>query len=151
MPGLTMRRVQSIDCEKKSATVIGQCRFWAAPDVYRLPTAVWPHESKGCSNEYGVAPSRYRPVGINTEENMLVLSRRPGEEVVIAGNIRVTIIAAKGDRVRIGIVAPPSVIVDRKEIHDLRAEWAGQKARPKSGRPAGQDRFGNLHSGSPHT
>ena len=82
---------------------------------------------------------------------MLVLSRRPGEEVVIAGNIRVAIIAAEGNRVRIGIVAPPSVTVDRKEIHDLRAEWASRKARPKSGRMAGQDRSGNLHSGSPHT
>ena len=82
---------------------------------------------------------------------MLVLSRRPGEEVVIAGNIRVTIIAAKGDRVRIGIAAPPSVTVDRKEIHDRRAEWAGEKARPRSGQQAGKDRNRNLHSGSPHT
>jgi carbon storage regulator len=67
---------------------------------------------------------------------MLVLSRRPGEEVVIAGNIRVTIIAAEGNRVRIGIVAPSSVTVNRKEIHDRREEWASRKARPKSGRMA---------------
>ena len=82
---------------------------------------------------------------------MLVLSRRPGEEVVIAGNIRVTIIAAEGNRVRIGIAAPPSVTVNRKEIHDRRAEWTSQTTRPKSGRPAGQDSSGNLHSGSPHS
>jgi carbon storage regulator len=60
---------------------------------------------------------------------MLVLSRRLGEEVVIAGIIRVTIVAAKGDRVRIGIAAPPSVTVHRKEVQDRRAERARRKAR----------------------
>jgi carbon storage regulator len=53
---------------------------------------------------------------------MLVLSRRVGEEIVIHGNVRLSIIAVKGDRVRVGIAAPPSVTVDRKEIHDRRAE-----------------------------
>jgi carbon storage regulator len=53
---------------------------------------------------------------------MLVLSRRVGEEIVIHGNIRLTIVAVKGNGVRVGIAAPPSVTVDRKEIHDRRAE-----------------------------
>jgi carbon storage regulator len=53
---------------------------------------------------------------------MLVLSRRIGEEIVIDGKIRLTIIALKGGSVRIGIAAPPSTTVDRKEIHDRRAE-----------------------------
>jgi carbon storage regulator len=53
---------------------------------------------------------------------MLVLSRRVGEQIVIHGNIRVTIVEVKGSSVRIGITAPPSVTVDRKEIHDRRAE-----------------------------
>ena len=57
---------------------------------------------------------------------MLVLSRRLGEEVVIAGTIRVTILGTNGDRVRIGIVAPPSVPVQRQEVHDRRAEQTGQ-------------------------
>lgn len=51
---------------------------------------------------------------------MLVLTRSPGEEIIIDGNIRVTVVSVKGDRVRIGIVAPPDVIVDRAEIHELR-------------------------------
>jgi carbon storage regulator len=55
---------------------------------------------------------------------MLILSRRVGEEIVIQGNVRLTIVAVKGDRVRLGILAPPSVTVDRKEIHDRRAELA---------------------------
>ena len=53
---------------------------------------------------------------------MLVLSRRLGEEVVIDGNIRVTVVAVKGDRVRLGITAPPEVPVDRQEVRDRRAE-----------------------------
>ena len=54
---------------------------------------------------------------------MLVLSRRVGEEIVIDGCIRVSITAIKGDRVRVGITAPPSVAVDRKEVHDRRAQF----------------------------
>jgi carbon storage regulator len=80
---------------------------------------------------------------------MLVLTRRPGEELVIAGNIRVTIVAAKGNRVRVGIAAPPSVTVNRKEIEDQRSEWATGK--PQCGRQARQHRNGALHSRSPHT
>ena len=35
---------------------------------------------------------------------MLVLTRRPGEAIVIDGAISVTVLAVKGDRVRIGHV-----------------------------------------------
>lgn len=54
---------------------------------------------------------------------MLVLSRRPGEEIVINNNIRVTVVAVKGDRVRIGISAPAEVPVDRAEIHARRMQF----------------------------
>jgi carbon storage regulator len=54
---------------------------------------------------------------------MLVLTRRVGEEIVINGNIRVIVTAVNGEKVRLGIVAPPSVPVDRKEVHDRRAEF----------------------------
>jgi carbon storage regulator len=47
---------------------------------------------------------------------MLVLSRRIGEEIVIAGDIRVTIVGVKGQRVRVGITAPRSVSVARQEL-----------------------------------
>ncbi len=63
---------------------------------------------------------------------MLVLSRRPGEEIVINGNIRVTVVEIRGNQVRIGITAPPSVTVDRQEVHDRRRQQAGRArgARP---------------------
>jgi carbon storage regulator CsrA len=47
-----------------------------------------------------------------------VLSRKIGEEIVIAGNIKVRVVAVQGDRVRVGVEAPPHVPVDRQEIHD---------------------------------
>jgi carbon storage regulator len=54
---------------------------------------------------------------------MLVLSRRVGETIVIDDQIRVTVVAVHGDRVRLGIVAPPEVPVDRQEIHARRAAF----------------------------
>ncbi len=61
---------------------------------------------------------------------MLVLTRRPGEEIVIDGNIRVTVVSVKGDRIRIGIEAPPSVVVDRQEIHERRQHSPNQVPHP---------------------
>lgn len=55
---------------------------------------------------------------------MLVLSRRVGEEIVIDGRIRVTISSIKGDRVRIGIEAPPDVPVHRLEVYQRTLEFA---------------------------
>jgi len=63
---------------------------------------------------------------------MLVLSRQLGEEVVIDGSIRVSIVAVKGDRVRIGIAAPPSVAVDRQEVYERRAGCILRKAPAES-------------------
>jgi carbon storage regulator len=47
---------------------------------------------------------------------MLVLSRRLGEQIVIGGEIRITVVAVQGNKVRIGITAPPNIRVDREEI-----------------------------------
>ena len=58
---------------------------------------------------------------------MLVLTRRLGEEIVIAGNIRINVVAVHGDRVRLGISAPDSVTVDRQEIHERRMSFAGEQ------------------------
>ena len=54
---------------------------------------------------------------------MLVLSRRTGEEIIVANHIVVRVIAINGGAVRLGIEAPKDVLVDRKEIHDLRATF----------------------------
>ena len=49
---------------------------------------------------------------------MLVLTRKPGEQLVIGNNIRITIVSVGPGRVKIGIEAPPDVRVDRQEIHE---------------------------------
>jgi carbon storage regulator len=47
---------------------------------------------------------------------MLVLSRRKEESVIIAGNVTVTVLEIRGDKVRLGIAAPRDVAVHRSEI-----------------------------------
>jgi carbon storage regulator len=54
---------------------------------------------------------------------MLVLTRRIDDTIVIDGRIRVTVLSVKGQAVRLGIVAPPEVTVDREEVHRRRAEF----------------------------
>lgn len=49
---------------------------------------------------------------------MLVLSRLPGESIMIADTIEVTIIAIEGHKVKLGIAAPSSVPVHRLEIYE---------------------------------
>jgi carbon storage regulator len=49
---------------------------------------------------------------------MLVLSRKPGESIVIGNEILVTVLEVRGDQIRLGIDAPRAVTVNRKEIHD---------------------------------
>jgi carbon storage regulator len=47
---------------------------------------------------------------------MLVLSRKPGEKVVIGGNVTLTVISCDGSRARIGITAPDEVRILRGEL-----------------------------------
>jgi len=49
---------------------------------------------------------------------VLVLSRKKGEQVVVNGNITVTVVDIKGDKIRLGFDAPKEMPVHRKEIQD---------------------------------
>lgn len=49
---------------------------------------------------------------------MLVLTRKPGEQIVIGNNIRITVVGVGPGRVKIGIEAPENVRVDRSEIFE---------------------------------
>jgi carbon storage regulator len=56
---------------------------------------------------------------------MLVLTRRPGEQIVIAGTIRLTVVNIGPGRVKIGIEAPDNVRIDRQEVFEkIQAEQA---------------------------
>jgi carbon storage regulator len=48
---------------------------------------------------------------------MLVLSRRLNQSIVIAGEVRVTVLAISPSRVELGVEAPRQITVDREEIH----------------------------------
>jgi len=49
---------------------------------------------------------------------MLILSRKPGESIVIDGRILVKVVRLEGDSVKIGIEAPREVPVHRQEVYD---------------------------------
>jgi len=49
---------------------------------------------------------------------MLVLSRQRDETIMIGDNIELTVVDIRGDKVRIGIKAPPEIAVHRKEIYE---------------------------------
>ena len=56
--------------------------------------------------------------------NMLVLSRKVGDKLVIDGNITVEIVKIQGNRISLGIVAPSNVKI-------LRGELTEQQAKPQ--------------------
>lgn len=49
---------------------------------------------------------------------MLILTRRVGESIVVGDDIVLTVFEVRGDAVRIGIDAPRSVRVNRKEVYE---------------------------------
>lgn len=48
---------------------------------------------------------------------MLALSRKSGESIVLGNDIEITVLEIKGDQVKIGINAPKTVPIYRKEIY----------------------------------
>ena len=54
---------------------------------------------------------------------MLVLARKVGQSIVVNDNVEILIIEVRGDQVRLGIEAPRSIPVHRKELlEQIRAE-----------------------------
>ena len=49
---------------------------------------------------------------------MLILSRKPGESIVIDGHLRVKVMRLEGDVVKLGIEAPMTVPVHRQEVYE---------------------------------
>ncbi len=58
------------------------------------------------------------------EETSHALSRKVGESVLIGGGIKVIVTAIDGNKVRIGIEAPPEVRIDREEVARRLREFA---------------------------
>ncbi|MDR2898827.1 MAG: carbon storage regulator CsrA [Clostridiales bacterium] len=50
---------------------------------------------------------------------MLALTRRKGESIIIGDDIEVVILGIQGEQVKLGISAPRSVSVHRREVYEL--------------------------------
>jgi carbon storage regulator len=60
---------------------------------------------------------------------MLVLSRNKGERIVIGGNIVLTVVDVRGDRVRLGFTGPTDVPIHREEVFQRLCEEDRAAAR----------------------
>jgi carbon storage regulator len=63
---------------------------------------------------------------------MLILSRRPGDAILIEGGIRLVVIACDRRGVRLGIEAPSDVSIVRAEIATLVAEENKRASAPSA-------------------
>lgn len=58
---------------------------------------------------------------------MLVLSRQKDESIMIGDDVEIVIVDVRGDKVRLGITAPKSIPVHRREIYDAIQREKAQK------------------------
>ena len=76
---------------------------------------------------------------------MLVLSRRPGESIMIGNDVVVTVLEVSGDTVRVGVRAPQEIVVHREEVF-LAVQEADQAAASSS--ESGLDALGEVRRAS---
>ena len=69
-------------------------------------------QHKGFSRIFSVKSQRQK------ELKMLVLSRQKDESIMIGDNVEITIVDVRGDKVRLGIIAPREVPVHRREVYE---------------------------------
>jgi len=61
---------------------------------------------------------------------MLVLSRQKDESIMIGDDVEVIIVDVRGDKVRLGITAPRSIPVHRREVYEaIKREKAEKEAK----------------------
>ncbi len=72
---------------------------------------------------------------------MLVLTRKPGESIIIGDEIKIHIIEIKGKQVRLGIEAPRKFSIHREEVY-IRIQEENKRAASKS--PLNLNIFGDL-------
>jgi len=70
---------------------------------------------------------------------MLVLSRKPGEEVVIGDSTRVTVVAVHGNKVSLGFQAPREVVIYRDEVSRTPGGGVERVPGPERGAAAPED------------
>ena len=75
---------------------------------------------------------------------MLLLTRKLGENIRIGDDVKITIVEVKGNHVKLGIDAPPSVKVHREEIYE-RIQQENRRAQAQQG--GGAPRAGSSEDG----
>jgi len=65
---------------------------------------------------------------------MLVLTRKPGEEIVINEDIVITLVSCGGGRAQVAVKAPHHVSIDRGEIHQLKKQFLAFNREPRLNR-----------------
>ena len=63
---------------------------------------------------------------------MLALARKLNQSIVIGNNIEITLLEIKGDQIKVGINAPKSVPIYRKEIYEQIQEENKKAAQAKA-------------------
>lgn len=49
---------------------------------------------------------------------MLILTRKPGQAIIVGDDVTITVLGVKGNQVRIGVNAPKQVPVHREEVYE---------------------------------
>lgn len=81
---------------------------------------------------------------------MLLLTRKLGENIRIGDDVKITIVEVKGNHVKLGIDAPPSVKVHREEIYE-RIQQENRRAQSLQGGGGSQTGGGSQGNGAPAT
>src|SRR4051794_37708436 len=70
------------------------------------------------------------PLNERMEAGMLVLTRKFNQSIMIGDDIEVSVLAIMGEKVRIGIEAPRSIPVFRKEVYlEIRQDASTEETR----------------------
>lgn len=79
---------------------------------------------------------------------MLVLRRKAGEAIVLNGVITIYVLAVEGERVKLGISAPPEVVIVRSELLDNPAGApGGPMSAPATGPLGSRPSAGSMDPG----
>lgn len=71
---------------------------------------------------------------------MLVLTRKSNQSIMIADDVEISVLSIVGDKVRIGIEAPKSIPIFRKEVYlQIQRERAGEQAAQHDATPQAVD------------
>jgi len=81
---------------------------------------------------------------------VLVLTRRPGESIMIGDDVVITVLDVRGDVVRVGIKAPRSVQVHREEVYQELQKANREAASPSEGAVEALSEMLRSGGGQPH-